>query len=130
MTTPDDKVCLERDDMLRQVTFRETELFFGALIAENLTVKNLIDSDFSFLNRRITDYYGIPNVEDERFQRVSLLDGSVRGGVLTQVSILKVTANGMITSPVKRGTFVLKVLLVQPPKSPPLGIGSIEPNTR
>ena len=63
-------------------------------------------------------------------RKVILPEGSVRGGILTHASIAKVTANGSVTTPVKRGSFVLTNLLGQPPNPPPPGIGSIEPDTR
>lgn len=129
-TTPDAKLYPEYDDVLRQAMLRETELFFQVLIAENLQVRNLIDSDFTFVNRRLAEHYGIAGIEDESFRRVSLPKNAVRGGLLTQASILKVTANGTTTSPVKRGAFVLSNLLGQPPSPPPPNVGSIEPDTR
>lgn len=129
-TTPDAKLYPEYDDVLRQAMVRETEMFFQALIAENLPVRNLIDSDFTFVNRRLAEHYSIAGVEDESFRRVSLPKNGVRGGLLTQASMLKVTANGTTTSPVKRGAFVLRNLLGQPPSPPPPNVGSIEPDTR
>ncbi len=129
-TTPDAKLYPEYDDVLRQGMLRETELFFQSLIADNLPARNLIDSDFTFLNRRLAGHYGIGGGEDETFRKVSLPAGGLRGGLLTQASILKVTANGTVTSPVKRGAFVLTKLLGQPPNPPPPNIGSIEPDTR
>lgn len=62
--------------------------------------------------------------------KVSLAGNSPRGGLMTQASVLKVTSNGVATSPVKRGNFVLDKLLGTPPSSPPPDIGSIEPDTR
>lgn len=129
-TTPDDKLYPEYDDILRQAMLKETRLFFGELIAENLPAKNLIDSNFTFLNRRIATHYGIPGIEGEAFRRVALPRSRLRGGLLTQASILKTTANGTVTSPVKRGAFVLTTLLGSPPNPPPPGIGSIDPDTR
>ena len=109
---------------------KETELFFQELVAENRPARNLIDSDFSYLNRRIAEHYGIRGIEGEHYRRVKLPANSVRGGLLTQASILKITANGTVTSPVKRGAFVLATLLGRPPNPPPADIGSIEPDTR
>ncbi len=129
-TTPDDKLYIEYDDILRQAMLKETRLFFRELIAEDLPARNLIDSSFTFLNRRLARHYGIPGIEDEQFRRVALPRSRVRGGLMTQASILKVTANGTVTSPVKRGAFVLTTLLGTPPSSPPPDIGSIEPDTR
>ncbi len=129
-TTPDDKLYPEYDDVLRQAMLKETELFFRELISENLPARNLIKSDFTFVNARLARHYGIPDVEDEKFRKVNLASDSVRGGLMTQASVLKVTANGTVTSPVKRGAFVLTTLLGTPPSPPPPDIGSIEPDTR
>jgi len=129
-TTPDDKLYLEYDDILRQAMLKETRLFFRELIVENLPARNLIDSSFTFLNRRLARHYEIPGIEGEEFRRVALPRSRVRGGLMTQASILKITANGTTTSPVKRGAFVLTTLLGTPPSSPPPDISSIEPDTR
>jgi len=100
------------------------------LINRNLRVSNLINSDFTFVNRRLAEHYGIPGVSGQHFRKVSLSKDSPRGGVLTQAAILKTTANGTVTSPVIRGNFVLASLLGTPPSPPPPDIGSIEPDTR
>ncbi|MEM7233519.1 MAG: DUF1592 domain-containing protein, partial [Planctomycetota bacterium] len=129
-TTPDTKLYPEYDDVLRQAMLRETELFFRELVDENLPIRNLLHSDFTYLNRRLAVHYGIPGLRGERFRRVQLPADGVRGGLLTHASVLKITANGTVTSPVKRGTFVLDTLLGCPPSPPPPNIGSIEPDTR
>lgn len=129
-TKPDDKLYPEYDDNLRQSMLRETRLFFRELIVHDLSVRNLIDSDFTMLNRRLGVHYEIGGLSDERFHRVNLPAASVRGGLITQASILKVTANGTVTSPVRRGNYVLAKLLGTPPSPPPPDIGSIEPDTR
>ncbi|MEL7266967.1 MAG: DUF1588 domain-containing protein [Planctomycetota bacterium] len=78
----------------------------------------------------MAEHYGIACDVDHSFQRVDLPKESPRGGVFTQASVLKVTANGTVTSPVRRGAFVLTRLLSSPPSPPPPGVGSIEPDTR
>jgi hypothetical protein len=108
----------------------ETRCFFSALIRDDLGVRELIDSDFTFLNRRLAQHYGIPGVEGLDFRKVTLPAESRRGGLLTQASILKITANGTNTSPVPRGSFVLANLLGTPASPPPPGAGAIEPDTR
>ena len=129
-TTPDAYLYPEYDDVLRRAMLAETREFFGYLIDENLSVANLIDSDFTFLNRKLAEHYGIPNVEGEEMRKVMLPPRSVRGGILTHASIAKVTANGTVTTPVKRGSFVLTNLLGLPPNPPPPAVGAIEPDTR
>ena len=129
-TTPDAYLFPEYDDVLRRAMLAETRLFFKHLIEENLSVANLIDSNFTFLNRKLAEHYGIPNVHGEAMRKVVLDADSVRGGILTHASIAKVTANGSVTTPVKRGSFVLSNLLGLPPNPPPPGVGSIDPDTR
>ena len=129
-TTPDRKLYPEYDATLGIAAQQETELFFAELVKQNLPVANLINSDFTFLNRRLAEHYRVDGVAGQAMRRVQLPSESVRGGVLTQSSILKVTANGTFTSPVKRGAFVLTRLLGDPPNSPPPSVGSVEPDTR
>jgi len=66
-------------------------------------VTNLVASGFAMLNERLADHYGIPGVAGVGLHAVPLPGSGVRGGFLTQASVLKVTANGTTTSPVKRG---------------------------
>ena len=129
-TTPDENLYPEYDDILRQAMLEETRRFFTELIWDDRGVRELIDSDFTFVNRRLADHYGIPGVDGLEFRKVSLPVDSPRGGLLTQASILKITANGTNTSPVPRGAFVLANLLGTPPSPPPPGAGSVEPDTR
>ncbi len=129
-TTPDVKLYPEFDALLKTAMITETESFFTELLQKNLSVTNFIKSDFAMLNRRLAEHYEIPGVNDESFRRVSLPADSPRGGLLSQASILKVTANGTTTSPVRRGAWVMKQLLGQPPAPPPANVGGIEPDTR
>ncbi|MBC8148951.1 MAG: DUF1592 domain-containing protein, partial [Verrucomicrobiaceae bacterium] len=129
-TTPDEELYPEYDDVLRQAMLEETRRFFSETIRSDLGVGEFIDSDFTFLNRRLAQHYGIPGVQGLDFRKVTLPAESPRGGLLTQASILKVTANGTNTSPVPRGSFVLANLLGTPPSPPPPGVGSVEPDTR
>ncbi len=129
-TTPDAYLYPEYDDVLRRAMLAETHEFFAHLIDKNQSVANLVDSDFTFLNRRLAEHYGIEGVEGEAMRKVKLDPASVRGGVLAHASIAKVTANGTVTTPVKRGNFILTNLLGLPPNPPPPGVGAIEPDTR
>ena len=129
-TTPDENLYPEYDEVLGRAIPMETELFFAELVKTNLGVSCLIDSDFTFVNRRLARHYGLEPVAGQDMRRVDLPEESPRGGVLTQASILKSTANGTVTSPVTRGNFVLSNLLGTPPLPPPPDVGSIEPDTR
>ncbi len=129
-TTPDTKLYPEYDMLLKLGMVSETEAFFSEMLNQNLPVANLIHSDFAMLNNRLAEHYELPGISGEQFRRVSLPKDSPRGGVLTQASVLKVTANGTVTSPVIRGAWVMKHLLGQPPPPPPGNVAGIEPDTR
>ena len=129
-TTPDEGLYPEYDDLLRQAMLEETRRFFAELIWDDRGITELIDSDFTFLNRRLAEHYDIPGIDGLAYQKVTLPEGSPRGGLLTQASLLKITANGTNTSPVPRGNFILSQLLGTPPNPPPPGAGSVEPDTQ
>ncbi len=129
-TASDPGLYPEFDDRLGQAMARETELFLGELIAENLSAGSLIDADFTFVNRHLADHYGIAGITGEQMRKVMLPADSPRGGLLTQASIHKITSNGTTTSPIPRGNFVLANLLGQPAPPPPAGVSAIEPDTR
>jgi hypothetical protein len=131
-TTPDSNLYPEFDEMLKRAMVGETEAFITELFRKDLPMDQLIHSDFLMLNRRMAEHYelGEDTAKAEDFVRVSLPAGSVRGGVMTQASVLKITANGTVTSPVLRGAWMLKRLLGDPPNPPPPGTPGVEPDTR
>lgn len=130
-TTPDKKLYPEFDPLLQEAMLGETRNFFAHLIDEDRSVLNFVDSDFTFLNERLAKHYGIPDVQgNETFRKVSLPADSLRGGVLTHASVLKVTANGTTTSPIQRGNWVLDNILGRPAPPPPPGVPAVEPDIR
>ena len=129
-TSPDQKLFPEYDRYLRDSMVEETRQFFATLIRENLPVTNLVKSDFAMLNLRLANHYGIEGVDHADIRRVRLPNDSVRGGLLGQASVLKVTANGTNTSPVVRGVWVTERLLGVHPAPPPPGISGVEPDIR
>jgi len=118
------------DDLLTESALQETQLFFRFLLQRNLPARNIIQSDFSFLNSRLARPYGLPPVEGVALRKVALPADSVRGGLLTQASVLRLTANGTTTSPVLRGVFILDRILGDPPPPPPPGVPALDPDTR
>ncbi|MDA0282789.1 MAG: DUF1592 domain-containing protein, partial [Planctomycetota bacterium] len=130
-TTPDKKLYPEFDELLQAAMLEETRGFFDHILKNDLSVLNFVDSDFTVLNERLANHYGIPGVKGhENFQIVKLPEDSIRGGVLAQASVLKVTANGTSTSPVLRGVWVLNNLLGEPVPPPPAGVPAVEPDIR
>lgn len=129
-TTPDKQLYPEYDETLKAAMVSETELFFDEVLRANLSVANFLHSDWTFLNERLAKQYGITNVTGVEMRKVALQPEHRRGGVLTQASVLKVSANGTTTSPVTRGAFVLERILGIEPAPPPPGTPGVEPDIR
>jgi hypothetical protein len=141
LTTPDSTLYPEYSPYLRDSMLAETRAFFGELIAEDLPVTTLVDADFAMLNQRLAEHYGLTGgrglatadgkpVVGSAIRRVPLLAGSHRGGLLAQGSVLKVTSNGTVTSPVKRGAWLLREILDSPPEPPPPNIPAVDADVR
>jgi hypothetical protein len=122
--TPDPERFADFDDSLRYAFQRETELFLEDLIRQDRSVLELIDADYTFLNERLADFYGIADVDGGYFRRVSL-DDTARGGIMTHGSVLMVTSYPTRTSPVLRGKWVLENLLGAPPPPPPPNVPAL-----
>ncbi|MDG2124532.1 MAG: DUF1592 domain-containing protein [Verrucomicrobiales bacterium] len=130
-TTPDKNLYPEFDPLLQESMVRETRGFFRHVLQNDLSVMNFVDSDFAFLNQRLAEHYGIEGVVGHEVSRVvELAEESVRGGVLAQGGVLKVTANGTTTSPVLRGVWALENILGRPVPPPPPGVPAVEPDIR
>jgi len=127
--TPDTRLFPDFDDNLRQAFREETELFFESMLREDRSALDLLSAKYTFLNERLAKHYGIPHVYGSRFRRVALEDGSWRGGLLRQGSILTVTSYATRTSPVLRGKFVLDTLLGVPPPPPLPDVPALKDNT-
>jgi hypothetical protein len=104
---------------------RETELFFEDMVRADRSVLTMFTADSTFVNERLAQHYGIPNVTGEGFRKVAYADDQ-RRGVLGHGSVLVQTSLGNRTSPVLRGKWVMEVLLGTPPPPPPPNIPDLE----
>jgi hypothetical protein len=118
------------DDLLTESAQAETQLFFAELLREDLPARNVVASEFAMLNERLAAHYGLPPVDGVALRRTSLPKESVRGGLMTQAALLKVTANGTTTSPVLRGAWIMERILGQKPPPPPPSVPAVEPDIR
>jgi len=118
------------DDQLTEASVQETRLFFRELVELDLPARNLVDSDFAFVNERLAQHYELEPFEGVQLKRVAIPDTSPRGGLLTQASILRVTANGTTTTPVLRGSWIMERIMGVEIPPPPSGVEAIEPDTR
>jgi hypothetical protein len=117
---------------LKNSMLQETRLFLAEIVREDRSILELIDADFTYVDRRLAEVYDLKSVggfEGNDFKRVSLT-GTPRGGLLTQASILTVTSNPTRTSPVKRGKWILEQLLGDPPPPPPPNVPSLDDKNR
>jgi hypothetical protein len=116
------------DDALRKAMQNETYSYFGYIVHEDRDVTELIESDYTFLNARLAQFYGLTNlnVTGDELHKVTLPSDSPRGGVLTMGSVLAVTSNPTRTSPVKRGLFILDNIVGTPAPPPPANVPPLE----
>jgi hypothetical protein len=121
---PDPDLFPEFDNELQRSMRKETELFFEAMIAEDRNVLEFLTADFTYVNQRLAEHYGLEPVTGDGFQRVKLAKG--RRGVLTHASILMLASNPTRTSPVKRGKWILDNILAEPPPPPPADVPELE----
>jgi Protein of unknown function (DUF1592)/Protein of unknown function (DUF1588)/Protein of unknown function (DUF1585)/Protein of unknown function (DUF1587)/Protein of unknown function (DUF1595)/Planctomycete cytochrome C len=115
------------DAPLRAAIRREMELFVDSVFKEDRNVVDFLSADDTFLNERLAQHYGVPNVRGDEFRRVTLTDPN-RFGLLGKASILMVTAYPNRTSPVLRGAYVLENLLGTPPAPPPPNVEAFKEN--
>lgn len=129
-TTPDDKLYPEFDRILQESALKETERFFKEILSQDRSVLEFVQSDWTFLNERLARHYNLPDLPGFELQKVSLPVQSHRGGVMTQASVLKVTADGAKTSPILRGKWICERILGVTPPPPPEDVKKIEPDIR
>ncbi|WP_437202779.1 DUF1592 domain-containing protein [Planctomicrobium sp. SH664] len=127
---PEPRVFLEYDQVIQKCMIDETICYLEDMLQNDLSVSHLIDSDFTYLNSRLARYYRIPGVTGDAMQRVPLKPEYNRGGLLTHGSVLRVTSNMSVTSPVLRGVWVCERLLGIPIPPPPSNVPAIEPDVR
>jgi hypothetical protein len=107
----------------------ELRLFIDSVLRSDRSVVELLTADYTFLNERLAELYGIEQVKGSHFRRVTL-DNTSRYGLLGKGAILMLTAYPNRTSPVLRGAWILDRLLGAPPPEPPKNVPSLPENKR
>jgi len=123
--SPDTSTFMTFDENLRQSMAKETELLVESQVKEDHSVVDLLSTDYTFLNQRMAEHYGIKGIYGTEFRRVKLEDPK-RFGLLGQASILAVTSYPNRTAPTIRGKWVLEQLLGTPPPPPPPNVPSLK----
>jgi hypothetical protein len=126
---PDPDAFPAFDENLRQSFRRESEMFLASIFRENRSLLDLIEADYTFLNQRLAEHYGVPNVYGDHFRRVAVTNPN-RAGLLGEGSMLTVTSNPNRTSVVLRGKWILENLLGAPPPPPPGDVAELKPHAK
>ena len=129
LVAPDPYAFADFDANLRRAMARELEMFLDRQIRQDRSVLDLLTSDETFVNQRLAEHYGIPNVYGNHFRPVAL-DGALspRRGLLGKGSVLTVTSYAHRTSPVVRGKWLLENILGSPPPPPPPDVPALAEN--
>ncbi|HEY1174396.1 MAG TPA: DUF1592 domain-containing protein [Verrucomicrobiae bacterium] len=126
MFPPDKGLYPKYTDYLEKCMVNETTGFFQEVLQKNLSIRDFLKSDWTMLNDRLADHYGIKDVKGQEFRPVVLKPETQRGGLLTQAAILSQTSDGQRTRPVHRGKWVMETILGKTPPPPPANVGEIE----
>jgi mono/diheme cytochrome c family protein len=113
------------DEALRQSFAKETELLVSSVVRDDRSLLDLLDADYTFLNQRLAEHYGVPNIYGSQFRRVAVSDPN-RRGLIGQGSILTLTSYPNRTSVVQRGKWILENLLGTPPPPPPADVPELK----
>ena len=115
------------DENLRRAMRRETELFFESIVREDRSVVELLNADYTYVNQRLAEHYGMSGVYGSHFRRVEVVE-EARKGLLGHGSVLTVTSYPNRTSPVLRGKWVMENIMGTPPPSPPPNVPELDEN--
>ena len=110
---------------IRKAMYDESMSYVEAIMREDRSVLELIDSDYTYLNDKLAKHYGIPGVVGPQLRKVQLTDRN-RGGLLGHGAVMAITSMPGRTSPVKRGKWVMEEFLGDPPPPPPPLVESLE----
>ena len=125
MFAPDKTLYPEYDDYLQNSMIAETTSYFREVLTENASLREFLDSDWTMLNHRLADHYGIPGVKGQEMQKVALTEDEHRGGLLTQASLLSLTSDGTRHRPVHRGKWLYESILGKAVPAPPANVPAI-----
>ena len=122
---PDRRAFPDFDIRLRNAMQTETEMFFDGVVRENHSALDFLDANYTYVNQRLAEHYGIPGVYGTTFRKVELDPALHRGGLLGQGSVLTVTSYNNRTSVVLRGKWILENILAAAPPPPPPNVPTL-----
>jgi mono/diheme cytochrome c family protein len=127
MFPPDPKIYPDYDRWLEASMTAECTEFFREVFRQNLPIREFLDSDWTMLNRRLAEHYGVSPPAAQGFARVSLRPEDHRGGLLTQAAVLVLSSDGTRHRPVHRGVWVSESIFGTTPPPPPPNVEPLEP---
>jgi hypothetical protein len=127
MFPPDRKLYRDYDLWLEYSMKREPVETFAEAFRENLPVGDLLAGDWSMVNARLAEHYGLPRPSDAGFSRTRFTADQHRGGLLTQAAVLSLTSDGTRHRPVHRGVWVSEAMFGVTPPPPPPNVEPLEP---
>jgi hypothetical protein len=122
---PDSGAFPNFDDNLRQALETETEMVVGSTLREDRSVADLLSTNYTYVNQRLAEHYGMKGIYGNEFRRVAVADTNHQG-LLGQASIMTVTSYPNRTAPTIRGKWVLEQLLGTPPPPPPPNVPALK----
>lgn len=114
------------ESTLKEAMLKEPVVFFDHLLRENESVMNFLHTDYTLVNERLAQHYGLPNVHGNEFRPVEFPANLHRGGLLTHAGLLAMNSDGKDSHPLKRGIWLLDRLLNDPPPPPPPAVPEID----
>jgi len=129
MFAPDKGLYPTYDENLEGSMIAETVGFFGEVLRRNGNLREFLDSDWTMLNERLAEHYGISGIRGDSLQRIALKPEHHRGGLLTQGSILSLTSDGTRHRPVHRGVWMLESIIGKPAPPPPANVPALNTPT-
>ncbi|MBC8291322.1 MAG: DUF1592 domain-containing protein, partial [Planctomycetes bacterium] len=114
------------NNQLKTEMRNQTQAFFSEILKSDLSCLNLLESDWTMLNRPLGRHYGITGPRSGRFEKVSLPANSQRGGLLGQGAFLLSNSTGETSHPIKRAVWILDRLLDSPPAPPPPDVPELD----
>ena len=122
----DRKAHPQYDPSLKEAMQQEPIAFFHDVLRNNRSLLDFIHADYTFANERLAKHYGLSDIRENHFRRVSFEPQHRRGGLLTQAGLLAMNSDGKDSHPLKRGIWMLESLLNDPPPPPPPAVPEID----
>jgi hypothetical protein len=114
------------DSSLREAMLQEPVAFFEEVLKHDHSIMDFVHSNYAVVNERLAAHYRIPKVYGPHFRKVPITPQINRGGLLTSAAIMTMNSDGKDSHPLKRGVWMLKRILNDPPPPPPPNVPEVD----